>query len=114
MLTAKLRSAVLGFPHTVTDAWIARGRALPNGCATPVWAVVTSYIDERFPTAVRATGYGIGYSAATIIPAFSSFYMLGLEGLGMPYAYTDSWFLRWAVFCFWWGRCPGLKPSMLT
>src|SRR5215470_17669430 len=22
---------------------------LPNGCATPVWAVVTSYISERFP-----------------------------------------------------------------
>jgi len=61
---------------------------LPNGFATPVWAVVTSYISERFPTAVRASGHGIGYSAATIIPAFSSFYMLGLKGLGMPYAYT--------------------------
>jgi len=62
---------------------------LINFCATPVWAVVTSYITERFPTAVRASGYGIGYSAATIIPAFSSFYMLGLKELGMPYAYTE-------------------------
>jgi len=44
---------------------------------------------ERFPTAVRASGYGIGYSAASIIPAFSSFYMLGLKELGMPYAYTE-------------------------
>jgi MFS family permease len=61
---------------------------LINFCATPVWAVVTSYITERFPTAVRASGYGIGYSAATIIPAFSSFYMLGLKELGMPYTYT--------------------------
>ena len=57
--------------------------------ATPVWAVVTAYITERFPTAVRASGNGIGYSAATIIPAFSSFYMLGLKGLGMHYAYTE-------------------------
>jgi MFS family permease len=60
-----------------------------NLCATPVWAIVTSYIIERFPTGVRASGYGVGYSAATIIPAFSSFYMLGLKGLGMPYAYTE-------------------------
>jgi MFS family permease len=62
---------------------------LINLCATPVWAIVTSYIIERFPTGVRASGYGVGYSAATIIPAFSSFYMLGLKGLGMPYAYTE-------------------------
>jgi hypothetical protein len=50
---------------------------------------VTAYINERFTTGVRACGYGIGYSAATIIPAFSSFYMLGLKALGMPYEYTE-------------------------
>lgn len=62
---------------------------LINLCATPAWAFVTSYINERFPTGVRASGYGIGYSAATIIPAFSSFYMLGLEKLWVPYEYTE-------------------------
>ena len=62
---------------------------LINLCVMPVWGVVTSYINERFPTGVRACGYGVGYSAATIIPAFSSFYMLGLKGLGMPYEYTE-------------------------
>jgi MFS family permease len=62
---------------------------LVNLCATPVWAIVTSYINERFPTGVRASGYGIGFSAAAIIPAFSSFYMLGLKGLGIPYEYTE-------------------------
>jgi len=62
---------------------------LINLCVTPVWAIVTSYIIERFPIRVRASGYGVGYSAATIIPAFSSFYMLGLKGLGMPYEYTE-------------------------
>jgi hypothetical protein len=60
-----------------------------NLCTTPVWAMMTSYITERFPTSVRASGFGVGYSAATIIPAFSSFYMLGLKGLGMPYEYTQ-------------------------
>jgi MFS family permease len=62
---------------------------LVNLCATPVWAIVTSYINERFPTSIRASGYGIGYSAATIIPAFSSFYLLGLKELGIPYEYTQ-------------------------
>jgi MFS family permease len=62
---------------------------LINLCATPVWAIVTAYINERFPTGVRASGYGIGYSAATIIPAFSSFYMLGMKGIGMRYEYTE-------------------------
>jgi len=62
---------------------------LINFCATPVWAIITAYINERFSTAVRASGYGLSYSAATIIPAFSSFYMLGLKRLGMPYEYTE-------------------------
>jgi hypothetical protein len=60
-----------------------------NLCATPAWAIITAYINERFSTSVRASGYGIGYSAATIVPAFSSFYMLGLARFGMPYEYTE-------------------------
>jgi MFS family permease len=61
---------------------------LINLCALPVWAITTAYLSERFTTGVRASGFGIGYTAATIIPAFSSFYMLGLRALGMSYAYT--------------------------
>ncbi len=62
---------------------------LINLCAMPVWAIITAYINERFSTGVRASGYGLGYSLATIIPAFSSFYMLALKRLGMPYEYTE-------------------------
>lgn len=51
------------------------------------WGIVTPYINERFPTGVRASGYGIGYSLAVIIPSFYSFYLLGLSRL-MPYEYT--------------------------
>ncbi len=63
--------------------------SLVNLCALPVWAVTTAYLSERFDTRVRASGYGLGYTAATIIPAFSSFYMLGLQAIGMSYAYTE-------------------------
>ena len=62
---------------------------LINLCFMPSCAFLTSYISERFPTPVRASGYGVGYSAAAIIPAFSSFYMLGLKQMGMPYEYTQ-------------------------
>ena len=62
---------------------------LVNICATPVWAIVTAYLNERFTTGIRASGYGISYSVATIIPAFSSFYMLGLERMGVPYEYSE-------------------------
>jgi uncharacterized membrane protein YkgB len=51
------------------------------------WGIVTTYICERFPTHIRASGYGIGYSLAVIIPAFSGAYMLVLKAF-MPYAYT--------------------------
>jgi MFS family permease len=51
------------------------------------WGVVTTYISERFPTHVRASGYGIGYSAAVVIPAFAGFYLLWLSSL-MPYVFT--------------------------
>ncbi len=51
------------------------------------WGIVTTYICERFPTHVRASGYGIGYSLAVVIPAFNGAYMLALQGI-MPYAYT--------------------------
>jgi MFS family permease len=58
-------------------------------CAMSVWSNVTAYLSERFSTGVRASGYGIGYSAAILLPAFSSVYMLGLHRLGIPYEYTQ-------------------------
>jgi MFS family permease len=51
------------------------------------WGIVTCYICERFPTHVRASGYGIGYSLAIIIPSFSGIYLLWLSHV-MPYLYT--------------------------
>jgi MFS family permease len=51
------------------------------------WGLVTTYITERFPTGIRASGYGVGYSAAVIIPSFYTFFQLALARL-MPYEYT--------------------------
>ncbi len=50
------------------------------------WGIVSTYISERFPTHIRASGYGIGYSAAVVIPAFTGIYLLGLSSI-MPYVF---------------------------
>lgn len=44
-----------------------------------VFGILTAYITERFGTNIRASGYGIGYSLAIIIPSFSSLYMASLK-----------------------------------
>jgi len=51
------------------------------------WAITTTYINERFQTSVRASGFGLGYSLAVIIPSFYGVYQAGL-GSFMPVEYT--------------------------
>ena len=51
------------------------------------WGVVTTYINERFHVGIRASGYGVGYSLAVVIPAFYAFYQAGLAAV-MPIEYT--------------------------
>lgn len=50
-------------------------------------ALGTVYINERFQTGVRASGFGLGYSLAIILPAFYVFYQAGLANF-MPFKYT--------------------------
>lgn len=52
-----------------------------------VWAMITAFLMELFPTEVRASGYGIAYSLPSVIPAFYAYYMVGL-GNFMNYDYT--------------------------
>lgn len=50
-------------------------------------AGVASYLTERFPPQVRASGYGVGFSLALIIPAFYAFYLEGISAV-IPYQYA--------------------------
>jgi MFS family permease len=54
---------------------------------TSPWGVIVTYINERFVTDVRATGFGIGFSLSVIIPSFYAFYMNWL-GAVMPFEVT--------------------------
>jgi MFS family permease len=53
----------------------------------PCWAMITAYINERFHTGMRASGFGLGYSLAVIIPSFYAFYQ-SLLGHVMSSTYT--------------------------
>lgn len=85
--------------HTSTPAVII-GAAIAIVAGLTVFAVITAYIMEMFPTEVRSSGYGIGYSLPSVIPAFYPYYMLGL-GNTMNYDYTPIVILVvGAVFLF--------------
>lgn len=49
--------------------------------------VVPAYINERFATSIRSSGWGVAYSAAVIIPSFFPYYMVWLSHF-MPFVQT--------------------------
>ena len=59
---------------------------------TSPWGVIVTYINERFVTDVRATGFEIGFSLSVIIPSFYAFYMNWL-GAVMPFELTPVFLL---------------------
>ncbi|MEW2544396.1 MFS transporter [Streptomyces sp. NPDC047002] len=64
------------------------GAALGWGVLIGVFTIgtfgpIAAYLTERFPSSVRSTGYGVGYSLALIAPAFYQFYLQQFDGV-MP------------------------------
>lgn len=45
------------------------------------WGLAIAYVTERFRTGVRASGFGLGYSLAVVIPAFYAFYQGELSAI---------------------------------
>lgn len=56
-------------------------------CLGMFFGVLPAFINERFATSMRSSGWGVAYSTAVIIPAFFSYYMQWL-GHVMPFLYT--------------------------
>jgi MFS family permease len=50
---------------------------------------VTAYINERFRTGTRSSGFGMGYTWGVIIPSFNSFFIIGLSYI-MPAKYAET------------------------
>ena len=51
------------------------------------FALTPAYVSERFHVGVRASGYGLAYSLAVVLPSFYAFYQAGLSAF-MPFKYT--------------------------
>lgn len=54
---------------------------------TSVWGLTTCYLNERFPTRVRSSGFGMAFTLPVIIPSFYGFYQSMLAHM-MPAQFT--------------------------
>ena len=84
-----LAAAILGPPVwwlTVTSSTLGRAAifaAVLQVITVSAYGPVAAYLSERFPTEVRSTGYGTGYSLSLVLPALYPFYLPWVEsGLG--------------------------------
>lgn len=71
-----------------------------------VFAPVGAYLCERFPSSIRASGYGVGYSLAVILPAFYAFYIQAL-GNFMPDRVAVASMICFAGILVWIGATMG-------
>ncbi|WP_054009961.1 MFS transporter [Arthrobacter sp. ERGS1:01] len=71
-----------------------------------VFAPVGAYLCERFPASIRASGYGVGYSLAVILPAFYAFYIQAL-GNFMPDRVAVAAMICFAGILVWIGATMG-------
>jgi MFS family permease len=94
-LIAVIGSAILYYLIRTPDLSLAAIMGLVcvlSILVTSPWGVIITYINERFVTDVRATGFGIGFSLSVIIPSFYAFYMNWL-GAVMPFELTPVFLL---------------------
>jgi hypothetical protein len=94
LVLGAVAAVVLGLP---LYAVVASGVVSPTGAfllagavhvfVVGAWGAASSYCNERFPTAVRSSGFGIGYSVSSLLPSLSPLYVAGLGRL-MPFEYT--------------------------
>jgi MFS family permease len=74
------------------------------------WGAASSYCNERFPTAVRSSGFGIGYSLSLVLPSLSAFYLAGLA-MVMPFQYTQLVLLALGAGLLAWGASRGPETA---
>jgi len=53
------------------------------------FAVTPSYLCERFPSALRGSGFGLGYSTPLVLTSFYAYYQTWLGAI-LPHGYTAS------------------------
>lgn len=79
-LGALLLHALIGAVDLALPAIIALTVALAVLVTSP-WGIIITYINERFATDVRATGFGVGFSLSVVVTSFYAVYLGWLEKL---------------------------------
>jgi len=75
---------------TSTPAMLA-GALLMGGFGAGNFGVIPSYLNERFPTAVRAVGAGFAYHVGAFLGSFTTFFIGDLRDGGMPLNHAMAW-----------------------
>jgi len=89
LLVTPLCVTLIGL-HAATDfAGLTVLVALASAAVVAPMGILPVYMNERFPTAIRSSGWGIAFSTAVVIPAFYAFYQAALATF-MPFAYTGG------------------------
>ncbi len=90
LIAAVVGSLLYGIVVNLTTGdllWVVLLTILINVVVVSGWGAITTYINERFHTGVRSSGFGLGYSLAVVLPSFYGFYQ-GALGEFMPARYT--------------------------
>jgi MFS family permease len=83
---------------SVRGWWNLTLLAVAAHCLTVApFGVLPAYINERFATIVRSTGWGVAYGTAVIIPSFFSYYMIWLSAL-VPFVHTAGILAAFGAF----------------
>lgn len=86
------------------------GAAVLTLTIAPYSGMGLTYLIERYPLDIRAAGFGAVYSLSTVIPGFSSFYLLALRAF-MPYQYTVLVLVAIAGILIVWGALTGPETN---
>ncbi|MEV4901198.1 MFS transporter [Citricoccus sp. NPDC055426] len=80
-LVAALAGPVVWWLAVTTSAFLLAAvfAAVLQVITVSAYGPVSAYLSERFPTEVRSTGYGMGYSLSLVVPALYPFYLPLIE-----------------------------------
>ncbi|MBX5437190.1 MAG: MFS transporter [Alicyclobacillaceae bacterium] len=106
-----VRSALHGASFLTIGILAFLANSLTSG---PLGAVII-YLNERFPTYIRSTGYSVGYSLGLLLPGLYSFWLLWLGHL-VPYHYAELILIAFGgllcLFGAWMGPAPNRQELL--
>lgn len=83
--------AIPAFLFTTSSAAMYAGAFLMGLFGAGNFGIIPTYLNERFPTAVRASGAGFAYHVGAFLASFITFFIGHLHDTGMPLNEAMAW-----------------------